>query len=319
MTDPPPVVISQLKLPPESQPFFRFKEILLLFREKLEHLTLTLASTQDIPDTRPVLPPKFQSILWPLQVLASDQANLLALLLTHVRGLTKATVDFLDALPLSFTESRPPKKFRLLSIHGRITAEKYEEAERGMEEFQKTILSAVEQLRTLVSSSDDSREASVMNEENSQIVNELIQAAREGSALLHEAAQYYRDMEGHFKNDKPFREQSPPTEEINATRESWIAFSKSLANFEQDLPAIASALRKGGSVFEARQLARLWAKFGSTNAQGKDGSPAPRAIQEANISNTTPDSPTRSTSPKVSFWRSLLRRVLPCIYHEQRN
>ncbi|KXN83029.1 hypothetical protein AN958_01905 [Leucoagaricus sp. SymC.cos] len=266
-------------------------------------ITYLKVSVQDPRETRPILVPEFQEILQPLQKAASQQADILSELVTHAQGATKTMLDFINALPLASTGSQPPMKLQMVSFHGEMTAEKYEEAEQGMEEVCKIALSAVEKLKAILS---QEREASVFTPENSRVVNELIQAAHEGSSLLRQASQYWRETEKHFNNYELFREQSPPTEEIDMIRQRWIAFTKGLDNFKSDLGRISSALERGGGIYEARRLGRLWARFGNrTDPDQRNRSTQPRAILDVNTLDAEPNSPSLPADPPPKFYKDL--------------
>ncbi|KXN85852.1 hypothetical protein AN958_10782 [Leucoagaricus sp. SymC.cos] len=338
MTEPQPVVISLLKLPPEIQPFFRLKEILLVFREKLDHLTLALAHTQD-PNAHVGLAPKFHKALVPLHGVAADQATALVELLVIAQSFAEKMLNLVDALPITFTGPERPRVLASVTSYAKSMVRVYGRAEQGMKEVIQVTMSTVEKLKAMLDHSgtlpcffwndsnqffaaSNSSEASVFTEENSQVVNELIQAAREACSLLHQGAQYYQTAQKHFQNVELSQEQMPSPDEIGTVRQRWVTFSKDLSSFNanRELAKIGVELRGARTARETISMGQFTALFGKRTAQARpDARTGLRAIPEAGASDAASTSSPPPPSYRRSFLRSVLQRLLPCIFPKQNS
>ncbi|KAF5348538.1 hypothetical protein D9756_009545 [Leucocoprinus leucothites] len=307
MSESQPVLISYLRLPPNEQLFSRLKEILLLLREKLEHLTLALAVPQD-PDSPFVLPKEVNKALKPLRTAASGQSIALGNVLFQTRLFANKTLQLVDTLEAADSKVEKPDVIEKLIYNAKTAVESCETAAKEMEEVSELTTSTIQSLRPVIDKTSNNASAAVFTEENSQVVNELLKATREGSTLFRQTGQYYRDAGEHFRDDEALRANPPSPEEINVVRQRWTAFVTSLGDYEADLSKIGAAIRLGPKVHEARRLGRLWSRFGKTSTQDRTTTPAqPRTILDAN---TSDHAPARPRERNVSFLRSIWQWIL---------
>jgi hypothetical protein len=68
----------------------------------------------------------------------------------------------------------------------------------------------------------------VFTEENSQVVNDLIQRVQDGCAPYRPLKEYFEESAKHFQDGKIFQKDSPSPGEVELMRQRWIKFVEGL-------------------------------------------------------------------------------------------
>ncbi|KXN90382.1 hypothetical protein AN958_04251 [Leucoagaricus sp. SymC.cos] len=187
------------KLPPDEEPFFRSKEILELFKEKLEQLTFALAATQGSDKSDP-LPPEILELLKPLRELAARQCEIVGVNTNHLKMFAKASLRLVNASSTASAEQGVAAFVERVTRSARVSAGNWRDAEKGMEQLSEEIVTTMEKITAVLNKDRVATASIVFNEENSQAVNDFIHAARDGSALFRNNVQFLQETADHFQN-----------------------------------------------------------------------------------------------------------------------
>ncbi|KXN82492.1 hypothetical protein AN958_02502 [Leucoagaricus sp. SymC.cos] len=286
MADSQPVLISYLKLPPDEQPFFRIREILLLYRDKLETLTFAVASTQDLDGFEP-LAPEYNELLKPLRKLGRAQCRTACEIVEEVRTVARVFGQVLHTLPIpSDVEKMPHIVVHFLFTMKR-AAEQWEEAQQGVEQFSKEIVVTVGKITALLNKDPTKAPAAAsLSENHSDTVDELIQATQECRAIYRRMSEFLRDTENKFQGDY-FKGKLVSPDEIDMVRRRWTGLGISLDTLTDTIfSAIAIDISSGPSITRAKIMGGFWKSSGTGRAGSStrsNTSTGPKAILALNV------------------------------------
>ncbi|KXN82498.1 hypothetical protein AN958_02508 [Leucoagaricus sp. SymC.cos] len=304
-----------LKLPPDEQPFFRIKEILLLYKDKLETLTFAVASTQGLDDFKPLVP-EYIELLKPLRKLGSAQCDTACEIVEEVRRVVHVFRQVLDTLPIPSDVEKMPHTVVHLVFTMKRAAEQWEEAQQGVEQFSKEIVATVGKITALLNKDPTKAAAAAsLSENHSDTVDELIQATQECRAIYRRMSEFLREAENKFQGDY-FKGKQVSPDEIDMVRRRWTGLGISLDTLTDTMFAtIATQILVGPSIAKAKIRGGFWNSSGTGRAGSSahsNTSTGPKAI--LGTSGSDVETTAHSSLPKKasSFFQSLWHRIVSC-------
>ncbi|KAF5348529.1 hypothetical protein D9756_009548 [Leucocoprinus leucothites] len=311
MDVPQPLVVSYLKLPPDEQLFSRLRDVLQTIQEKLDHLALVLAAAQDVHRSTEV-----RDILKNLQSGAGEHSSKVVGVIVTCETYAKTMIRLAKSLPDAMKDEDIFRKLGIFSTRCSEVIEACDNAIEGMGQLRHEIPSTVDRLKVALDNGDNKRAGLVFTEENSRVVNQLIQVIGEFPAAFHPLKEYFQEGKEHFANKEFFRENSPSEKEISAMRESWSKFSTTLAGIAEEVAQLQGNISTGPDIYKAPKLAQIWKKGASSKSKGPDSSTTP-ATRKAITGTDDPDTAPSEASPPVnveaSWWRTWWRRIVSCL------
>ncbi|KXN89161.1 hypothetical protein AN958_06164 [Leucoagaricus sp. SymC.cos] len=315
MADSQPVLISYLKLPPDEQPFFRIKEILLLYKDKLETLTFAVASPQGLDDFKPLVP-EYIELLEPLRKLGCAQCDTARNIVAEVRRVARVFRQVLDALPIPGDVEKMPHVVVHLLFTIRRAAAQWEEAQQGVEQFSKEIVATVGKITALLNK-DPTKAAAAASllENHSDTVGELIQATQECRAIYRRMSEFLRDAENKFQGDY-FKGKLVSPDEIDLVRRRWTGLGMSLDTLTNTIfSTISTEILFSPSIAKAKIREGFWKSAGTGRAGSSahsNTSTGPKAI--LGTSGSDVETTAHSSHPKKasSFFQLLWHRIVSC-------
>ncbi|KAJ3555826.1 hypothetical protein NP233_g12114 [Leucocoprinus birnbaumii] len=304
MGDPPSLVVSYLKLPPDEQLFLNIRDLFQTMAEKLDHLALVLAAAQDVEPSS-----EAEKAFEDLQRTAGAHC-LKGFEIATLSGLYgKSMVELVDSLPGASGTERFPFTIRGFSGQCDSIIESCNAAIKGIEKLTQEIPITVQRIRDALDAGDKSSASVVFTEANSQVVNELIQIVRDSPSVFYPIKQYFQESGEHFKNRESFLTNTPSLEEIDVMRQRWATFSASMEGVPKDLNRLRSRIAVGPDILRAPGLLDTSKTQSAAAADGSETAPTARkAIQDGSTVNAAPVKGA-PVHPRTSWWRSWWQRI----------
>ncbi|KAF5348454.1 hypothetical protein D9756_009550 [Leucocoprinus leucothites] len=311
MSDPPSLVVSYLKLPPDEELFLRIRDLFQTIMEKLDHLILVLVSAQD---TQPFS--EIEEALEDLQKAAGAHCLKGQDVALSCRFYGRSMLKLVDTLPASSNDDEFLSRVGAFSIRCESIIKDCDASMEGMEELSHKIPITVSRIKVALEEGDRSREHLVFTEANSQVVNDLIQTVRDCPAAFLPVKEYFQEARKHFQDKESFRVNAPSKEEINIMRQRWTTFTASMEGISRTIGLLRSKIATGPDILNAPGL------LDALNAQSSGAASSPgiktppvtrKAILNASTADfqaVSPDATTPSRT-KTSWWRRALSRLIP--------
>jgi hypothetical protein len=96
----------------------------------------------------------------------------------------------------------------------------------------------------------------VFTEENSQVVNDLVQALRDGTAPYRLLKEYFQESAKHFQDEKRFQKGSLLPGEVELMRQRWSRFVETLKPIMTEYSRLQGQIAGGLNIHKMPNLAR---------------------------------------------------------------
>ncbi|KXN83338.1 hypothetical protein AN958_01556 [Leucoagaricus sp. SymC.cos] len=291
----PPIIahIVSAKLPPDEEPFFRSKEILELFKEKLEQLTFALAATQG-PNNSDPLPSEIVDLLKPLRRSTAEQCENVGVNMRFLQMFAEDSLQLVNASSTASAGQGVAALVQEVTKSAQLSAGNWRDAEKGMEQLSEEIVTTVEKITAVINKDRAATASIVFDERNSQAINDFIHATQDGSALFRNNAQFLQETADHFQ-DIDLQVQLPTEQEIAIMRERWSGFLEHLEPLKsRTFAAIATQIRSGPDLREAKARADFWKRHRMESSYERQQR-VPKAFSNTGAQDTKTSGARRST------------------------
>ncbi|KAJ3570595.1 hypothetical protein NP233_g4299 [Leucocoprinus birnbaumii] len=309
MDESQPLVVSYLKLPPDEQAFFRIHDLFKAIMDKLNHLALVIRTAQDINSSEEV-----KKYFRGLQEVAHDECSKVTDVTLSCMRYARAMVELVDLIGsqsdhlLSHSGNGSSlQKIRIAAVKCHEIVEQCDIAMQGMDRFRQEIPATVQRITAVVNRDDSERAEIVFTDENSRVVNDLIQVLRDSPAIFREIQQHFQEAESHLRNIKDFETGRPSDHELKIMHQRWSGLWTTLEELHEGFPRLLGPISMGPTIYKFSSLSQASQSPGTKTLGHSDtATPAARkAITDSSSPNAipSPEPVAEMANERTSWWR----------------
>jgi hypothetical protein len=145
----------------------------------------------------------------------------------------------------------------------------------------------------------------VFTEENSRVVNELVETVKGSSAVYREIKEHLQEMVKHLDGTRSLETDFLSKEEINLMQQRWSGLAATIGGMDRDLLRIETRIHMGPDLIDAVILSILQDRQGadaSNNSNQLGDPPTRQAITDGTTSAVASSEATPSGS-RIHLWR----------------